>query len=210
VRAAQEETDAREESEINLVAARQNPVLREHFTRQYLGMDAWGGADASARLPKAGDDVRSRFVQQLIDRRIEHYVQQVQEKLQNLEKHVSNTVRLREGAWTGEAQARELWGDTLKQVEDQAKDLRNHLAGVLSDLPRRPESRPEASDTSSHRGFKEETEYILDRFNRAQKQIRDYFFIPTNVVDVSGLKDENMLILLGNIEDMAKDIRRRL
>jgi hypothetical protein len=175
-------------------------------------MDSWGAPDHSARTTTPGDDVRSRFVQQLIDRRIEHFVQQVQEKLQNLENHLDDTVRLRETAWAAEpdAQARERWEDALKQVEDQAKDLRGHLSAVLSDFSRRGSSRPEADPASLYSGFREETDYLRDRFDRAQKQIRDYFFIPTNVVDVSGLKDENMLILLGNIEDMAKDIRRRL
>jgi hypothetical protein len=189
-------------------------VLREYFTRQYLGMDFWGtgGAETPRAASRPGDDVRSRFVQQLIDRRIEHYVRQVHEKLQNLEKHVSDTVQLREGAWVSspDPQAREQWGEALKQVEDQAKDLRGHLSFILSDFSRRGDVRPEAGAFSAGSGFTEETDYIQDRFIRAQKQIRDYFFVPTNVVDVSGLKDENMLILLGNIEDMAKDVRRRL
>ena len=190
---------AQEEEE--LPPARQNPVLRAHFRRQFADMRSFS---TSARRDPLLDDY--------IDRQIDRYLSELREKLAHLNNHFAQLEQAQETILQGSSaqaigQARVQWRNALKGVQDEAGDLWNMLRYVLKALEDKGALKPlEPQGPDSL--YEKETQSIGEQIGKAEKRITEYFFQIESVIQLEDLKGENMLIHLYLAREMAKKIRK--
>ena len=190
---------AQEEEE--LPPARQNPVLRAHFRRQFADMRSFS---TSARRDPLLDDY--------IDRQIDRYLSELREKLAHLNNHFAQLEQAQETILQGSSaqaigQARVQWRNALKGVQDEAGDLWNMLRYVLTALEDKGALKPlEPQGPDSL--YEKETQSIGEQIGKAEKRITEYFFQVESVIQLEDLKGENMLIHLYLAREMAKKIRK--
>ncbi len=191
---------AQEEEE--LPPARQNPILRAHFRRQFTDMRSFGTRARSRRDP---------FLDDYVDRQIDHYLSELREKLADLNNHFAQVEQAQQTILQGSSaqaigQARVQWRNALKGVQEEAGDLWNMLRFVLTALEDKGALKPlEAQRPDSL--YEKETQFIGEKIGKAEKRITEYLFQVESVVQLEDLKGENMLIHLYQVREMAKKIR---
>ena len=197
--------DARAQEE-DLPPARQNQILREYFRRQYSGIEF------NEKWPEANDF----FVERYIDRRIDVFLQQVREKLSNLKSRFAQVQEIRERTLSAPATGRDAvlnrkeWRRQLKELRDVANALRETLAFIFTDLDSKGGFKPKIEDRAVKTGFDGEMNFMEEQIKKAEQRIVDYLFVPRNTVNLQDLQDENMLIHLYRVKELADEIRDKL
>lgn len=197
--------DPEEESEDFESPARQNPILREYFRKQYLNI-------TPEREERFTPPI---FLERYVDRQIDHFLKGVEERLADIRSLLGEVEQVREefvaaeGAVDNRA-AQQRFRNSIRQLESQADDLRKHLAFMFPGLDDRTSFRPSLERNSLKSGFQKEIVYIREQLDRAEDEIRDYLFHSTNTVRLEALKEEGMLILLYRAKEMAKRVREEL
>ena len=195
---------AQEEEEEEISPARQNPILRAHFRRQFGNMRSFGTRGRGRRDP---------FLEDYIDRQIDHYLSELREKLAQLNNHFAQVEQaqetiLQDSSAQAIGQARVRWRSALKGVQDEAGDLWNMLRFVLTVLEDKGDLKPfEPQEPDSL--YEKETQFIGEQIGKAEKRITEYLFQVESVIRLEDLKGENMLIHLYLAREMAKKIRER-
>ena len=183
--------------------ARQNPILRAHFRRQLVNIRSFGTTGRGRRDP---------FLEDYIDRQIDHYLSELRKKLVDLNNHFSQVEQAQETILQGSseqviAQARVQWRNALKGVQDEAGDAWNMLRYVLTVLEDKGDLKPvEPQEPGSL--YERETHFIGEQIGKAEKRIIEYLFEVESVIQLEDLKGENMLIHLYLAREMAKKIRK--
>ncbi len=183
--------------------ARQNSILRAHFRRQLVNIRSFGTTGRGRRDP---------FLEDYIDRQIDHYLSELRKKLVDLKNHFSQVEQAQETILQGSseqaiAQARVQWRNALKSVQDEAGDAWNMLRYVLTVLEDKGDLKPvEPQEPGSL--YESETHFIGEQIGKAEKRIIEYLFEVESVIQLEDLKGENMLIHLYLAREMAKKIRK--
>jgi len=183
--------------------ARQNPILRAYFSRQLGNMRSFGSSGRGRRDP---------FLDDYVDRQIDHYLSELREKLADLNNHFAQVEQAQEAILQGSSaqaigRARVQWRNALKDVQDEASDLWNMLRYVLTVLEDKgdlPPVEPQEPDSL----YEKETQFIGEQIGKAEKRITEYLFRVASVIQLEDLKGENMLIHLYLAREMAKKIRK--
>ena len=183
--------------------ARQNPILRAYFSRQLGNMRSFGSSGRGRRDP---------FLDDYVDRQIDHYLSELREKLADLNNHFAQVEQAQEAILQGSSaqaigRARLQWRNALKDVQDEASDLWNMLRYVLTVLEDKgdlPPVEPQEPDSL----YEKETQFIGEQIGKAEKRITEYLFRVASVIQLEDLKGENMLIHLYLAREMAKKIRK--
>ncbi len=191
--------------------ARQNPVLRNHFLRQHIQM--MSDMDVYGNLRYRGN---VRQLEREVDRLIDDFLARVSHQLGTLKIHFNTVLRSREEMLSKasndesrrEAQAR--WKDSLKTMADEAEDLRKNLSHVLRGLDRKSDFKPEIEANANNSGFHKEIRFIQEQIVKAERRIKDYFFIPTHTVNLQDLQGENVMIYLYRVGKMSKALSARI
>ena len=184
-------------------AARQNPILRAYFRKQFANMRSF------RNMPSWRDDP---FVEDFVDRQIDHFLSELREKLVLLRARFAHVEQGREAileAASAEqvkpAQLR--WKRSLRGVEKQAGDLWNMLRYVFTELKDRDGFKPRISRQDKESVFRKQMESMGQQINKAEKRIKQYFFEAESTVSLEDLKDENMLIHLYHVREMSKKLK---
>jgi hypothetical protein len=160
----------------------------------------------------SGRGRRDPFLEDYVDRQIDHYVKELREELTRLNDHFAQVKQAQEkilqasSVQAGE-QARVHWRNSLKGVQDKSGDLWNTLRYVLTVL----EDKGDLKDLESQGPasvYEKETLFIGEQIKEAEKRIIEYFFQTESVIQLEDLKGENMLIHLYLAREMAKQIRK--
>ncbi len=183
--------------------ARQNPILRAYFSRQLGNMRSFGTRGTGRRDP---------FLDDYVDRQIDHYLSELREKLADLNNYFAQVEQAQEAIRQGSStqvigQARVQWRKALKDVQDEASDLWNMLRYVLTVLEDKgdlPPAEPQEPDSL----YEKETQFIGEQIGKAEKRITEYLFRVESVIQLEDLKGRNMLIHLYLAREMAKKIRK--
>ncbi len=183
--------------------ARQNPILRAHFRRQLGNLRSFGTRGTGRRDP---------FLDDYVDRQIDHYLSELREKLAHLNNHFAQVEQAQETILQGSSaqvigQARVQWRNALKGVQDEASDVWNMLRFVLTVLKDKGDLKPvEPQEPDSL--YEKETQFIGEQIGKAEKRITEYLFRVESVIQLEDLIGENMLIHLYLAREMAKKIRK--
>ncbi len=193
---------AQEEEAEELPPARQNPILRAYFGRQFANMRSFG-------TRRGG---RDPFVDDYIDGRIDHYLEELRETLALLNNHFVQVEQAQDTILQGSSaqaigQARVQWKNAFKGVQDEAEDLWNLLRYVLTALKDKGDLTP-VEPQGSDALYVKETQFIGAQIGKAEQRITEYFFRAESVIRLDDLKGENMLIHLYRVREMAKKIRK--
>ena len=127
-----------EEEEEEISPARQNPILRAHFRRQFANMRSFNRSGRARTDP---------FLEDYVDRQIDHYLEELHEKLSHLNnqfaqvKQAQETILQASSAEAGR-QARVHWRNSLKGVQDRSGDVWNTLRYVLTVLEDKGDLKP--------------------------------------------------------------------
>jgi hypothetical protein len=160
----------------------------------------------------SGRGRRDPFLEDYIDRQIDHYLSELREKLVDLNNHFAQVEQAQETILQGSseqaiAHARVQWRNALKGVQDEAGDTWNMLRYVLTVLEDKSDLKPvEPQEPGSL--YERETHFIGEQIGKAEKRIIEYLFEVESVIQLEDLKGENMLIHLYLAREMAKKIRK--
>ncbi|MDA2932808.1 hypothetical protein MYX82_00540 [Acidobacteria bacterium AH-259-D05] len=190
--------------------ARQNPTLRNFFLQQQLRSSSY--TDYYGRIYYVGN---MRFLEQYVDRLVDDFLAQVIKKLGTLEGHFNQVQQARDEILAGafndkgrhEAQAR--WKHSLKGVADQAESLRKMISYVLIDLDNKSNFTPVIRGDSNRSLYQDEIRFIEEQMIKAERRIKDFFFLPTHAIHVDDLKGENMMIYLYRVRKMAEVLSKQ-
>ena len=191
--------------------ARENPVLRDHFLRQHIQMTSH--MDVYGNLRYRGN---IRLLEREVDRLIDHFLGRVSHQLGTLKIHFNTVLRSREEMLSKasnqesrrEAQIR--WKDSLETMADEAEDLRKILSHVLRGLDNKSDFKPEIEANANNSGFHKEIRFIQEQIVKAERRIKDYFFVPTHTVHLQDLQGQNMMIYLYRVKKMSKALSARI
>lgn len=154
---------------------------------------------------------RDPFLEEYVDRQIDHYLSELREKLAYLNNHFAEVEQAQQTilqAFDTQAvgQARVEWRRALKGVQDEAGDLWNMLRYVLTALEDKDDRRSVESQGPDSL-YENETRFVGEQIQEAEKRITEYFFQVESVIQLEDLQGENMLIHLYLAREMAKKIR---
>ena len=188
-------------------SGRKNPVLRNHFLRQHIQMMSY--IDFYGNLRYRGN---VNMLEREVDRLIDDFLARVSHQLGTLKIHFNTVLRSREEMLSKasnqesrrEAQAR--WKDSLKTMADEAEDLRKILSYVLRGLDKKSDFKPEIEANANNSGFHKEIRFIQEQIVKAERRIKDYFFVPTHTVHLQDLQGQNMMIYLYRVKKMSKKL----
>ncbi|MCZ6878508.1 MAG: hypothetical protein O7G29_10245 [Acidobacteria bacterium] len=183
--------------------ARQNPILRAYFSRQLGNMRSFGTRGTGRRDP---------FLDDYVDRQIDHYLSELREKLADLNNYFAQVEQAQEAIRQGSStqvigQARVQWRNAIKDVQDEASDVWNMLRYVFTVLEDKGDLKPVKSQEPDSL-YENETQFIGEQIGKAEKRITEYLFRVESVIQVEDLKGRNMLIHLYLAREMAKKIRK--
>ena len=159
---------------------------------------------------------RSRhFREQFIDRQIDNFLEDLEGSLDSVnslyvEVLLARDRSLSEPSRPQRKEARGRLEDSLKQLSKEAKSLRKKLSLVLSPLKLKRRFRVSFTPESAENGFQREIDWIGEEINKAERQINDYFFVPSHTVQVSELRGENVLTHLNRVHKLSEQVRRKL
>lgn len=189
--------------------ARQNLLLREYFKKQYETVISPQHGPGSAPH-------NERFMQMYIDRQIDHFLREVKKKLERLRGEWDQARQLQESlAASGQRVSKNSppvreFAEHLKAVSDSADDLRKMFLMLVRELDSKEDLRHRVTEESRRAYFEREMGYLEEQIRRAEERIRDFLFVPSNVVRLEELQGENMLIYLYRVDKMAKMVRDSL
>lgn len=192
-------------------SARQIPILRDYFIQRQIRQMSY--LDFYGRLRYRGN---ARLLERQVDRSIDDFLTRVTRKLDALKIHLNTVLSSREetliGASSDESRqkARAHWKDELKEMADEAEDLRKMLSHVFRGLDNKSDFNPKIEADANNLGFQKEIRFIEEQIEKAEQQIKDYFFAPTHTVHLQDLQGQNMLIYLYRVEKMSKKLSEEI
>lgn len=189
-----------------LAGARQNPLLREYFQEQYRFFNTTPGVEPNRR-----------FREEYIDRRIDHFLEEIEEKLEIIHQlydrasqHRSNALGrgIPEQEKTLAIQGLET---TLDELKGKTDSLRDQLALVFRGLDHKRdlEEAEQVGDPAAPL-YGTEMAFIGDQLDKADTRIREYLFLSLNTVRWDHLQDQNMLVNLYWAQKMAEHTLEQL
>ena len=191
---------------VTLPSARPNPILREYFRKQAR----------SIGIPSRGRFLQnSRFIEGFIDRRIDHFMEKLQEKIRLLKSNMAEIQRLNSLLMSTKSPTEietlhQPWLAALDGLEDEAKDLRNMLSYLFPQLRNRNKFKPQIDTGPLENGLNREIRFLVNQVKKAEKRITDYFLKAGTTIELNDLKSENMLICLNRIRLMAREMKQAL
>lgn len=152
------------------------------------------------------------FTEDFVDRQIDHFLSQLQEKLSLLRSHFSQVESSRTALLTvtspqEQRSARLQWETSLRKVERYSGDVWNLLRYVFTDLEDRDRFKPRFSAADMESVFRRQVEFMGEEIVEAERKIQHYFFESGRTVQVEDLRGENMLIHLYHVKQMAKKLK---
>jgi len=191
-----------EPEEIDLNAARANPVLRAFLSENSPYTIVDGPPDAESLMHDAW-----------VDNQVEHFVRDIYRKMETLRAAVGRAQAARLEAVSGGPDAEAAtarWKSALKDTEESSKSVRTAVANVLTDLRSHDKSKISISGVSKQKRFEEEMQLLSSELKLAEQAVSDYFFKPTHVTSVVELREANMLDFLTRVEKVARAVRQAL
>lgn len=171
-----------------------NDLLRTYFRNQYMTLHS---GEERQEAPV--------FVDQFVDRRIEYFLQQIEDRLTEVRRLEEEIRGARATATPGAAPALK---KALRQLERELGDLRGALSPIFLELKSKSRFRPSIEASSQAPHFAAEFEFLHDRINRAERTIREYLFSAGSTVSVGTLQEGDMLISLVEAARMARSLSR--
>ncbi|MEE8349517.1 MAG: hypothetical protein V3R94_08110 [Acidobacteriota bacterium] len=183
--------------------ARQNSILRTHFRKQFAAMRSLHNSPSWRNDP---------FIEDFIDRQIDHYLVELQDKLAGLRAYldqvqVSRTALLELASGEDRRSAVRQWENSLKQVERHSGDIWNQLRYVFTGLEDKDRFKPRFNTNDKESLFQPQMQYLEEEVAEAEKEIQLYFFEASRTIAVEDIKGENMLIHLYHVRQMAKKLK---
>lgn len=188
--------------QINLTAARENPMLRSYFARIHTLSPDTLGQYRTGVIPNDRESGLERWQRQVIDLQIEEFVQDVYQKAQGLEEHWEQLDRMRKGRHDADS-----WRSELRELEKQANSLRESLKAVFPDLSERKSKELDLDKASRDRDPGPEILLIGRQVAEVQKGLSELLFQPTFVTSVAALRAGSPLDSLNRISTVAKAVR---
>ena len=190
-------------------SARKDPILRDYFLQQQIRhmtyMDFYG------RMRYQGN---VRLLERQVDRSIDNFLTRVTSKLDALQVHLNTVLSSQEemliGASNDKDRARAHWKDALKEMGDEAEDLRKMLSHVFRSLDNKSDFKPQIEADANNLGFQKEILFIAEQIEKAEQRIKDYLFAPTHTVHLQDLQGQNMMIYLYRVEKMSKKLSEEI
>ena len=184
--------------------ARQNTILRAYFRKQFANMRSFHNTPGWRNDP---------FVEDFVDRQIDHFLSELQEKLLRLRSHFSHVEAAREAllqATSPQEQRRASlrWENSLKEVERYSGDVWNMLRYVFTGLEDRDGFKPRLSSHDLEVVFRGQVGFMAAEIGEAERKIHHYLFESGSTILVEDLRGENMLIHLYHVRQMAKKLKR--
>ncbi len=154
------------------------------------------------------------FVEDFVDRQIDHFLSELQEKLLRLRSHFSHVEAAREALVQAtspqeQRRAQVRWEDSLKEVERYSGDVWNMLRYVFTGLEDRDEFKPRLSAHDLEACFRRQLGFMASEIGEAERKIYLYFFESGSTIQAGDLRGENMLIRLYHVRQMAKKLKKR-
>ncbi len=200
-----ENTTADPESETKVAVAHQNPILRRHFRRQFART-----FDSISRGP---DDP---FMDRYIDAQIDHYLKNVRIKLFRMKVGYSTVretidVTADDSKYELSAVRRERVQNALKQLANAANGLHSMIENILlGELEGKGDLKPKVGPSGRETAFASEIKFLEDEIGLAEERILGYFFAQNHTVEVDEIRNQNMLVHLYRVREMAKKLRKAL
>ena len=183
--------------------ARQNTILRAYFRKQFTNMRSFRNSPNWRNDP---------FIEDFVDRQIDHFLSQLQEKLSLLRSHFSQVESSREAllevtSLQEEHSARLQWERSLREVEKNSGDVWNMVRYIFTGLEDRDRFKPRISSHDKELVFRRQVEFMGEEIVEAEREIQYYFFESGRTVQVEDLKGENLLIHLYHVRQLAKKLK---
>ncbi len=194
-------------------SARKNSVLRNYFLQRSIQMMASPDFYGRGKMRYRGNAL---VLERHVDRSIDDFLTRVTRKLDALKVHLTTILSSGEetliGASNDESRrkVRADWKDTLKEMADEAEDLRKMLSNVFSGLDNKSDFKPQIEADANNSGFEKEIRFVEEQIQKAEQQIKDYLFVPTHTVQLQDLQGQNMMIYLYRVEKMSKKLSEEI
>jgi hypothetical protein len=151
------------------------------------------------------------FVENFVDRQIDYFLSELQEKLSLLRFHFSHVeasrVNLLEVSSPQEQRSARLqWENSLREVKRYSGDAWNLLRYVFTGLEDRDRFTARFSSYDMESGFRQQLEFMGEEIVEAERKIKHYFFQSGSTVLVEDLRDGNMLLHLYHVRQMAEKL----
>jgi hypothetical protein len=169
--------------------------------------------DFYGRMRYRGD---VRLLELHVDRSIDNFLTRVTRKLDALKVHLNTVLSSREEALIGASndqlrrKARANWQDALKEMADEAEDLRKILSYIFRGLDNKSDFKPQIEADAHNSGFQKEIRFIEEQIEKAEQRIKDYLFVPTHTVHLQDLQGQTMMIYLYRVEKMSKKLSEEI
>ncbi len=152
------------------------------------------------------------FVEGYIDRQIDHFLSDLQQKLSTIRSQLaqveaSRSTILETASLDDQRRARRDWKQSLKGVERSSGDVWTTLRYLLTGLEDRDKFKPRLSAIDRGTGFQRQVEFMGEETAQAERKIWHYFFESGSIVHAEDLTGENMLIHLFHVRQMAKELK---
>ncbi len=200
-----EKTTADPKSERKVAVARQNPILRRHFRRQFAA--TFEAVTRSSHDP---------FMDRYIDAQIDHYLKNVRVRLLRMKVGYSTARETLDETAGGSKYElpvvqRKRLKSALKQLADAANGLRSMIETILlGGLEGKGDLKPRVGPNSRETAFASEMKFLEDEIGLAEERILGYFFTQNHTVEVDEIRNQNMLVHLYRVREMAKKLRKAL
>lgn len=152
------------------------------------------------------------LVESLVDRRIDHFLLELQEKLSVLQSHVANMDSSRLAmakAVSSEEYLRPClsWKASTEVVEKYSGEIWNMLRYVFVQLEDQDDLKIKDGGGSSNSILQEQSRFLEEELVQAGKKIQEYFFESVKTIRAEDIRGENMLIHLHRVQQMAKALK---
>ncbi len=151
-----------------------------------------------------------------IDAQIDHYLKNVRIKLLRMKvgySTVRETINViaDDSKYELSAVKRERVQNALKQLANAAKGLRSMIENILlGELEGKGDLKPKVGPSGRETAFASEIKFLEDEIGLAEDRIRGYFFTRNHTVEVDEIRNQNMLVHLYRVREMAKKLRKAL
>jgi hypothetical protein len=195
--------------------ARENELLRTYFEPicYHQGTDKftykrWG---REVEIPATGG-TNSVFFEQCIDRQIDHYVSEIEKKLEQLQADLADIHETREQCekLSGRERIKEaflLFREPFDRLKKNSNEVYSDLRRVFTSLKNKEDFDLLVTPESRKLCYSDEITLLQLHLELADRKITEYFFGP-QVVKANELGSSNMLLTLFRIREIASRLER--
>ena len=151
-----------------------------------------------------------------IDGQIDHYLKNVRIKLFRMKVGYSTVretidVTADDSKYELSAVRRERVQNALKQLANAANGLHSMIENILlGELEGKGDLKPKVGPSGRETAFASEIKFLEDEIGLAEERILGYFFAQNHTVEVDEIRNQNMLVHLYRVREMAKKLRKAL